>query len=154
MAETDLLHLVLANEAEDPKPGRRLRAAISDAFAFVRSAEANKALATVTLEDLVGEVITRYGETVDSNASQYNPYAFDPAKAEEQPSGTKPTERANFIGGFPLDRPNKLDRILALEAELGAIIDDIKAQEVVKVSDQSEFTDGDEESPPTFEEEE
>lgn len=150
MAETDLLHLVLESEAEDPNPGRRLRAVISDAFAFVRSAEANLALATVTLEDLVGEVITRYGETVDSNASQFNPYSFDPSKAEEQPAGTKPTERANFIGGFPLDRPNKLDRLLALEAELEAVIEDIKTQEPIKVSDQSEFTDGDEESPPTF----
>ena len=152
MAETDDLHLILESEEEDPKPARRLRAAVSDAFAFVRSAEANKALATVTLEDLIGEVIARYGESDSSNAAQYNPYSFDPSKTEEKPAGEQTTERVNFIGGFPLDRPTKLDRLVALENELGAIIEEIKSMEPVEVADADEYPDADDEAPPTFEE--
>ena len=153
MAETDALHLFLESDEEEPKPARRLRAAVSDAFAFVRSVEANKALATVTLEDLIGEVITRYGESDSSNAAQFNPYSFDPAKEGETPAGTESSERANFIGGFPLDRPTKLDRLLALENELGAIIEEIKSREPIEVADTDEYTDADEEAPPTFEDE-
>jgi len=153
MAETDSFHLILESEEEDPKPARRLRVAVSDAFAFVRSAEANKALATVTLEDLIGEVIARYGESDGSNASQYNPYSFDPSTSEEAPAGEQTTERSNFIGGFSLDRPTKLDRLVALENELGAIIEEIKSKEPIEVADADEYADGDDESPPTFEEE-
>ena len=151
MAEEDALHLILDSEEEDPKPARRLRAAVNDAFTFVRSAEANKALATVSLEDLIGEVIARYGESSTSNASQYNPYSFDPSKKEEAPAGEQATERSNFIGGFALDRPTKLDRLLALENELGDIIEQIKTMETVEVADAAEYPAGDEEAPPTFE---
>jgi hypothetical protein len=150
MAETDDLHLIVESDEEDPKPARRLRAAVSDAFAFVRSVEANKALATVTLEDLIGEVISRYGESDSSNASQYNPYSFDPSKSEEKPAGEQTTERVNFIGGFPLDRPTKLDRLAALDSELGAIIKEIKTMETIEVADADEYTDADDESPPVF----
>jgi hypothetical protein len=152
MAETDDLHFIIESDEKDPKPARRLRAAVSDAFAFVRSAEANQALATVTLEDLIGEVIARYGESDSSNASQYNPYSFDSSKTEEKPAGEQTTERVNFIGGFPLDRPTKLDRLLALENELGAIIEEIKSMEPVEVADADEYPDADDEAPPTFEE--
>jgi hypothetical protein len=153
MADSDFLNLILESEETDPKPARRLRAAVSDAFAFVRSVEANKAIATVTLEDLIGEAIVRYGESDSSNAAQYNPYSFDPAKSEESPAGEKASERANFIGGFPLDRPNRLDQLLALEAELGAVIEEIKSMEPIEVADADEYPDADDESPPTFEEE-
>lgn len=151
MADTSYLNLILESEEEDPQPARRVRAAIGDAFAFVRSAEANKALATVTLEDLIGEVIVRHGESASSNASQYNPYSFDPSKAEETPAGEQTTERANFIGGFSLDRPTKLDRLTALENELGAIIKEIKTMEPIEVADADEHADGDDESPPIYE---
>jgi dGTP triphosphohydrolase len=146
MANENELHLILATEEEDPKPARNLRRVVSDAFALVRSQEANRALATVTLEDLIGEVITRYGESVKSNTTQYNPYSYDPSKDDEAPASSEPAERANFIGGFPLDRPNKYERLLALEGELSAVIEEIKTLGVLEVADQSEFTEGDEDS--------
>lgn len=146
MANENELHLILETEEEDPKPARNLRRVVSDAFVFVRSQEANRALATVTLEDLVGEVIARYGESVKSNTTQYNPYSYDPAKDDEAPASSEPVERSNFIGGFSLDRPNKYDRLLALEGELKAVIDEIKSLDVLEVADQSEFTEGDEDS--------
>lgn len=146
MADANDLHLILETEDEDQSPALNLRGAVSDAFAFVRSQEANRALATVTLEDLIGEVIARYGESVKSNTTQYNPYSYDPTKDDEAPASSEPAERANFIGGFSLDRPNKYDRLLALEGELNAVIEEIKTREPIEVADQSEYTETDEES--------
>jgi hypothetical protein len=103
---------------------RRILEVISDAFAFVRSAEANAALATVTLEELIGDQIKRNGESVKSNSNQFTPYDYESGK--ETPAGVE-APRANFLGGSDTARPTKIDFILAVQNELSAVIEDIKA---------------------------
>ena len=80
----------------DPVTSRCIREVLSDAYAFIRSAEANAALATVTLDELIGDQINRNGDTDRSNAAQYNPYSFKAGK--DAPEGIEPTDRANFLG--------------------------------------------------------
>lgn len=113
---------------------RRILEVISDAFSFVRSAEANAALATVTLEELIGDQIKRNGETAKSNSNQFTPYEYESGK--ESPAGEE-APRANFLGGSDTARPTKIDFILAVQNELSAVIDDIKANppEVVEYSE-------------------
>ena len=50
---TDELLKTEIEENLTPSMSKRLRAIASDAFAFIRSEEANKAFATVALEDLM-----------------------------------------------------------------------------------------------------
>ena len=126
------------DEGAETTPGRRLRAAISDAFAFIRSAEANQAFATVTLEELMNDQINRNGDSDRSNAAQYDPYSYDPEKVE--PSSAEPAERANFLGGADTGRPTKLDRVLALVNSIEDIVKQIKDKEPVDVADPEEYT--------------
>lgn len=135
---------VRIKEKLEPNPSRKLRAVISDAFAFIKSREANAALATVTYESLISEQIARNGETDNSNSSQYNPYAFDPDKP--LPEGIEPGKRANFAGGSDTGRPTKIEVVQALQNEIDAVVDQISKLEVVEVADASQFT-GDESLP-------
>jgi hypothetical protein len=129
-----------------PSVSRRLREVVSDAFAFVRSAEANQALATITLDDLINDQIKRNGETALSNAAQYNPYSHDPK--EDGAAGGEPAERANFLGGSDTGQPTKLDRVFALQNELTAVITEIKAMEPIEVADAEEYAEAAEVSAP------
>ena len=106
-------------EGAEATTSRQIREVISDAYAFIMGAEANKAIATVTLEDLMEDQIKRNGESAKSNASQYNPYSYD---SKDEPAGQEPETRANFPGGADLTvvtidgeevqaRPTKLDRV-------------------------------------------
>jgi hypothetical protein len=137
-------------EGKEESTSRRVREVLSDAYSFIRSAEANKAIATVTLEDLMGDQIKRNGETDLSNASQFNPYSYD--VKEDVPAGGEPEERANFIGGADISvvtidgekvqsRPTKLDSILAIQAEIESVIEEVKAATPVRVADAKTYTD-------------
>lgn len=130
----------------EPKVSRRFRAVLSDAYAFVRSVEANAALATVTLEELMGDQIKRNGEEELSNAAQYNPYSYDPEKTDG--AGTEPEERANFLGGTDTNQPTKMDRVLAIKSELTAVIEEIKAMKPIEVADAAEYADASEVAAP------
>lgn len=123
----------------EPKPGKRLREAVADAFTFIRSQELNQAIATVTLEQLMGDQINRNGESERSNASKYDPYSYDP-KARESASKSK-VPRANILGASDTNRPTKLDRVLAITNVLEKIIDEIKAQQPLDVAKPEEYTD-------------
>lgn len=129
-----------------PETSRRIREILSDAYAFIRSAESNAALATVTLEELMGDQIKRNGETAQSNAAQYNPYSFEPGK--ELPAGLNPTERANFLGASDTQRPTKLDQILAIQNEMNGVIEEIKQKEPVDVADAKDYSDSNQVSAP------
>jgi len=129
---------------------RRVREVISDAYSFIVSAEANKALASVSLEDLMGDQIKRNGETALSNASQFNPYSFD--ENGNIPASEEPEERANFLGVVDTSvvkvgeeevqsEPTKLDRILAIQGELSSVIQEIKATKPVQVADAETYVD-------------
>lgn len=121
-------------QGESNRKIRRIVEVVSDAFAFVRSAEANAALATVTLEELIGDQIKRNGESAKSNSNQFTPYDYESDK--EAPAGEE-APRANFLGGSDTARPTKIDFILAVQNELSAVIEDIKANppDVVEYSE-------------------
>lgn len=102
---------------------RNVRAVIADAYTFVRSAESNQALDTVTLENLISDQIKRNGESALSNANQYNPYGYDPNNPP--PPGQTPA-RANFAGGSDTSRPTKIDAITAIKNEVSATVQSIK----------------------------
>ena len=108
---------------ESNKKLRRVLEVISDSFAFVRSAEANAALATVTLEELINDQILRNGETDKSNSNQFTPYNYE--RGKETPEGES-APRANYAGGSDVSRPTKIDWILAVQNELSAVIEEIK----------------------------
>ena len=122
-----------------PSVSRRLTEVVADAYAFIRSAEANKAFATVTLEQLMQDQIDRNGETARSNAAKYNPYSYRPGSPD--PSGVQPSKVTNFLGASDTGLPTKLDRILAIKNELGAVIAEIKSMAPVDVASPQEYTD-------------
>ena len=126
-------------ENQAPSVSRKLQEVIADAYTFIRSMEANKAFQTVSLEEMMAEQIKRNGESADSNAAQYNPYSYDPSKPA--PTGTKPPERANFLGGSDTGNSTKLDRVLAIKNNLSAVIQEIKALPPVEVAGTGEYTD-------------
>ena len=130
-----------------PSASRRLREAVSDAFTFLRSYEANQAFATVTLENLIVDQIARNGDTARSNAAQYDPYSYNPAV--EEPTSGLPAERANYLGGSDTKRPTKLDRVLALMSNIQAIVTEIQATPPVDVADPEEYSAQIEVSTPT-----
>lgn len=128
-----------ADQNLEPTPSKRLRDAVADAFTFIRSQELNQAIATVTIEQLMGDQIDRNGESERSNASQYDPYSYEP-KAKEKASSEK-VVRANFLGGSDTNRPTKLDRLLAIINVLSGVIDDIKAGKPLDVANAEDYTD-------------
>ena len=119
-------------EKEKSKVAHKFVEIIGDAFAFVRSAEANAALATVTLEALIHDQIIRNGESDTSKSNEFTPYSHDPDK--QKPAGTE-APRANFASGVDVSvddsdksvRPTKLDFIRAVQNEMTAVIKEIKA---------------------------
>lgn len=123
---------------QEPKKYLQLRAIISDAYAYVRSVEANQAFATVTIETLIDDQIKRNGESGDSNAAQFNPYSYDPAEAS--PAGLEPRDPANFLGGTDTGLPSKLDWLTAIENELADAIEQIKV-DPIDVAEPEEYTE-------------
>jgi len=137
MSNADLT--VQVDENLEPKASKRLHEAVADAFTFIRSQELNKAIATVTLEQLMGDQINRNGESERSNASQYDPYSYSPEAFEK--ASAKRVTRANFLGGTDTNRPTKLDRVLAITNALSKVIDEIKAQQPLDVANPEDYTD-------------
>lgn len=118
---------------------RRILAQLSDLYAFVRSQEANQAIAAVTVEDLIQEQIKRNGETPTSNSIQFDPYAL--IVDQPPPQSQLPLTRANFLSGSDLSLPTKMDRLLALENEVTALIREIKAIPPEQIRDPVEEAD-------------
>ena len=129
-----------------PSSQTRIRAVVADAFSFVRSAEANQALATVTLDDLIEDQIRRNGDSAATNGVQYNPYERQPGA--EVPSGAE-AARVNFVGGTDTGAPSRLERIQAIAGQLGSVLDSIRARDPVDVADPEEYNDAVETSPDT-----
>ena len=123
----------------EPSPSRKLREVVGDAFSFIRGMEANSALATVTLDQLMVDQINRNGETSRSNAQQYDPYQYKPE--QNAPATEVPIERANFLGGADTTRPTKLDRVLSVVNSIVDVVKEIKLKQTVDVAKPSEYTD-------------
>lgn len=117
--------------------GKNVKELLSDAMTFVRSAEANQALAAVTLEELIGDQIARNGDTASANKSQFNPYAYDPNKT--QTASDEPNEVANFVGASDTGGPTKLERVLALQNELVSVVTELKKLDPAEVADPEEY---------------
>jgi hypothetical protein len=124
-------------ENTTPSASRKLRQVLADTFTFIRSREANQALATVTFEELMGDQIKRNGESDASNSSQYTPYAFDPDKP--LPAGVAPAKRVNFVGGADTTRPTKIQMIQAMQTEVEAVVEDIKKMPLTTVVDYGDY---------------
>jgi hypothetical protein len=103
---------------------RQLRQVLSDAFAFVRSQEINKAINDLSFDDLIEVHIRRNGETNLSAAKRLDPYGFDP----DAPSSARPLEEpgVGFLSGTDLSAPTKLDRVLSLKNAIKDTVDAIK----------------------------
>jgi hypothetical protein len=146
-------NVLLGKDSPEPKAYAKLREVVSDAYAFIRSAEANQAFATVTLEALMVDQILRNGESDQSKTSEYNPYSYDPTKSA--PAGTEniPSVVKNFAGGSDTGSPSKLVRLAALTNELSRVIDEIKRIQPVELADSEEYTAMAEISVPEEEEE-
>jgi hypothetical protein len=149
MSEKDLTISVAENLK--PSTSKKLREAVADAFVFIRSAEANQAIATVSLEQLMGDQIIRNGESERSNASQYDPYSFNPKKKESASSKAQP--RANFLSATDTNMATKLDRLLAITNNIEKIVSEIKRMQPVDVASAEEYTDVADVAAPTDDEE-
>lgn len=137
MSDDDLTGFV--EENLEPSAGKRLRAAVSDAFAFIRSAEVNAAIGSVTLEQLMGDQIERNGESKRSNAAKFDPFSYTPE--DDEAAGDEPLKRATLPSGVDTQRPTKLDRVLAIVNNLSDVIEEIKGLEPVEVAELEEYTD-------------
>lgn len=117
-----------------------IRGALSDVYAFVRSREANKKLANVSVLDLIEEAIQRNGTSEDAarfaTSSEETP-------EENTPASQTPLNSANFVSGTSINQPTKLDVITALQSELDGLIDEIKSIEPVDLLDPADSTEED-----------
>jgi hypothetical protein len=114
------------------KTQREILRALSDMYTFVRSVEVNRAVQAVTFTQLIREQIDRNGDTERSNKSQYDPYGYRPDAPE--PAAREPLARANFLSGTDTNQPTKLDRILAIQNNITALVQHVKAMDIVDVT--------------------
>lgn len=128
-----------------PTPMETLRRVVGDAYAAIRSDEANKSLATVSLEQLIGDQIIRNGDSDRSNASKFEPYSLDPSK--EVPASNENTVRANTASVTDTGRPTKLDRVLAIVNQFEATVEKIKELTPTEVAEYEEYSDGTDSTP-------
>jgi hypothetical protein len=120
--------------------GKNVRQIVADAYTFIRSAEANKAISAVTIEQLMNDQIKRNGDTTLTNKSQYNPYSYDPDKS--LPVSEAPTDYSSFIGMADTNKPTKIDRITALKSVIDGMVDGIKKLEVLDVANAGAYAGG------------
>jgi len=144
MSQDDLTSFVesgngIFDDNSEPIPAKKLQAVVADTYAFIRSVEANDAIASVTIEQLMGDQILRNGDSERSNKSKYDPYAYDSAEDEE--ASAEPVNRANYPGGSDTQRPTKLDRVLGIVNNLEDVISQIKEMEPADVISDEAFVD-------------
>jgi len=137
MSKDDLTGYI--DENLETIPAKKLQAVISDAYTFIRSAEANSAIATVTLEQLIGDQILRNGDSERSNKAKYDPYSYD--SSEEEAASQEPVNRANYPGGADTQRPTKLDRLLAIVNNVEDVVSQIKKMEPADVISDEAYSD-------------
>lgn len=93
-------------------------------YTFVRSQEANRAVQSVTFNQLLAEQLQRNGETERLNKAANNPYSLDPDKIE--PATSIPLARANFLSGTDTGNLTKLDRVVYLKNAISDLVDTVK----------------------------
>jgi hypothetical protein len=128
----------LESDPPETTPASQVREVIADAYSFIRSVQANAAFATVTLEQLISDQITRNGETSRSNGRQYDPYSYNP---QHPPPAGLDVSRVNFLGGADTTQATKLDRVLAIRNRLASVIAQIRAASPTSVASTRQYTD-------------
>jgi hypothetical protein len=113
----------MALNPDKKKQLKAMRLVIADAFTFVRSQEANQAIAGVSLDQLIAEQIARNGESDPSAKSVYSPYDYATSPDAEEPSSTSASEVSPaFSTGIDTTTPTKLDRLEAVKGSLNEAI--------------------------------
>lgn len=129
---------------EQQKKLRAMRRVIADAFTFVRSQEANQAIATVTLDQLMAEQIARDGESDGSQQSTFAPYSFDTSsESEEEASTDAAAIGPAFVTGATIDSASKLDRLEAIKNSLSDAIKNLKEISPEDVAELEEYSEED-----------
>lgn len=120
------------------KSQRQLLRVLADTQAFVLGTQINRAFATITPEDLIAEAIARNGDTELSNKTQFDPYAIDyfsEEAPEDPPVGSQAlSSSVRSVSGTDVNRPTKMDRLLALKAALDGVVDQIKATPLTELA--------------------
>lgn len=118
---------------------RQLELILADAHTFVLSAEVSKAIAAVTVDQLIQEAIDRNGDSETSKTTKFDPYAIDisqPPTASE-----RPLEQESFVSGSNLSGATKIDRIHALRAELRSTVEEVKKMPLSAVQESDRVVD-------------
>ena len=99
-----------------------VRRKLADAATTVRTLEANKSIANVSLLELISEQIARNGETTtgNSNATSNNP------SSENQVASAVPINATNLISGTDTGLLTKIARLNQLQASLTSLISSLK----------------------------
>jgi len=116
---------------------RKVKELLGDAFAFVRSAELNKAISSITIEELMDDQIKRNGETAAVSKYGFNPYSYDPAAPP--PEGVLPEGPANFLSGADTRRATKLEAMTALHNEIILLVDEMLRTPVQQLVDTDDY---------------
>jgi len=121
----------------------RLRLVLNDAFAFVRSAELNKTLSTVTIEDLMSELIARNGESTKSKNKAYDPYSTQNKEvaSEDKPETQTEPDPGNYITGTEGTSPTKMDRLMALKNSIADTVTAVKQYDPKEIADAEDYKD-------------
>lgn len=123
----------------------KLRAVIGDAITFVRSAEINQALSSVTIEDLMAEQIARNGESKKSEERKYDPYGFVAGKPQDASndfaSVSKSSPPGNFVSGTNIDNPTKIDRLMAIKNQIEGTVEAMRSYDPKELADVEDYSD-------------
>lgn len=123
----------------DSRSRRQLLRVLADTQAFVLGTQINRAFATITPENLIAEAIARNGDTDLSNQTQFDPYAVDFFSEEapaDPPAGSQALSASvRSVSGTDVNRPTKMDRLLALKTALTQVVDQIKDTPLTELAD-------------------
>lgn len=123
-------------EENEAAPIQQITELIADAFTFVRSAEANRELATVTLEDLIEDQISRNGDPESAGASQYNPYVIQPSEGAPATEVVVPDQ----VSGTRAASASKLERLLAIKNSIHDMVSELKERDPSEVASADEYS--------------
>jgi hypothetical protein len=141
------LTTIIPNQGQTPTQGvpptlngKNVRDQIADAFTFIRSMESNQAISTVTLEELITDQINRNGDSKTTNATQYDPYSYDPTSVKVPPASLTPQDPANFLGVADTGAVSKMSRIAALRNGIEVLVEGLKNIDPLALMDSTEYT--------------
>lgn len=116
---------------------KRIRATIGSVYAFVQSREVNRALSSVSIEQLMVEQILRNGST--DNAKKYETSSSATTDENNRTPATQvPINTSNFVSGTDAYSASKIEQLNSLQSELNGLIDVIKNIDPIQILDPRE----------------